>query len=210
MTIIKQFNLYGKITEQHAKDIEEILENYIEEEIKKIKRETAEKEREKIKKIIKEMFCTVPKGTNRTSEINEENINQVLLYAGRFNYNKALEDILKELRKEIIKKQNEEFDEEFTNSTETYHIGWGVGDKDRLKFLSFIAKIRKETAEIVADKMTGKTVALDDEFSKEEKKISMEVFGTSETPECLRERRYGYNQRVEEEKEIKLLILKEL
>ena len=36
--LIKQFNLYGKITEQHAKDIEEILENYD----KKVRKETAE------------------------------------------------------------------------------------------------------------------------------------------------------------------------
>ena len=34
--LIKSFNLYGKITEQHAKDIEEILENYERE----VKRET--------------------------------------------------------------------------------------------------------------------------------------------------------------------------
>ena len=35
--LIKKFNLYGKITEQHAKDIEEILENYDKNEKDRIK-----------------------------------------------------------------------------------------------------------------------------------------------------------------------------
>ena len=46
--LIKQFNLYGKITEQHAKDIEEILENYE----NRIRKETAEYEKERILKNI--------------------------------------------------------------------------------------------------------------------------------------------------------------
>lgn len=47
----------------------------------------------------------------------------------------------------LIKKQDEEFDEEFTNSNKTYHIGWGIGDNDRIVFLKFIDKVRRETAE---------------------------------------------------------------
>lgn len=94
--------------------------------------------------------------------------------------------------KELRRKQEEEFDEEFTNSPETYHVGWGVGDKDRFTFLKFIDRVRKETVESVCDKMIGE---------RRKDKDNMRIY-----PDVCE----GYNQRIKEEKEIKKQIIKEI
>ncbi len=92
--------------------------------------------------------------------------------------------------KELIKKQEEEFDIIFPSQKgESGGLYITMYDTKQLK--DFIAKVRKETAEAVCDKMIGKE-------------------GNEETPEWFRRARHGYNTRIEEEKEIKQQILKEI
>ena len=55
----------------------------------------------RMEEIIKEIEgykCKVPKQEIIDQSLNLENINKIVLYAGRFNYNKAIDDILKVLK----------------------------------------------------------------------------------------------------------------
>ena len=97
--------------------------------------------------------------------------------------------------KDLIKKQEEEFDNLFV----------GVEDDgtfkriDEVNIRDFVAKVRKETVEYVCDKMIGTTLEERSDFfnfniNKIEKRFFIE----------------GYNQKLKKEEEIKKQILKEL
>ena len=92
--------------------------------------------------------------------------------------------------KNLIKKQEEEFEELFVGVQDdgTYK------QRDDLSLKSFIAKIRKETAEYVFNKL-------------EERNSFFKNFETSKLEE---EKQEGYNERKLEEKEIKKEILNNL
>jgi hypothetical protein len=52
------------------------------------------KQRAEFRRVINEMKCEVPTNKRISDPLSEENVNKAILYAGRFNYNKALDDLL--------------------------------------------------------------------------------------------------------------------
>ena len=90
--------------------------------------------------------------------------------------------------KELIKKQEEEFDKEFVCSIQ-------FGGFPREQILGFIKKVRKETAEMVCDEMIGPI----SDLRKEEVGDPGEMMWDN-----------GYDNRIKEEKEMKKQIIKEL
>ena len=104
--------------------------------------------------------------------------------------------------KDLIKKQDEEFDNLFV----------GVEDDGTFKRMdeanvrNFIAKVRKETAEKVCDKMIGEERDSDESMLSKKCKSRLTAFkAVMDFQGDL-----GYNHRIEEEKEIKQQILKEI
>ena len=90
--------------------------------------------------------------------------------------------------KDLIKKQEEEFSKIFRTSRDCISL---YGSEEKIQ--NFISKVRKETAEAVADKMIGKPYLREHPFSEQ-----------------LDEDEVGYNIRIKEEKEIKKQIIENL
>lgn len=80
MTIIKKLNLYGLISQQHAKDIEEILENYERE----VRKETAKMVCDRMTEEESSLKCTDREeeicdfGYNARIKEEKEIVNQIL------------------------------------------------------------------------------------------------------------------------------------
>jgi hypothetical protein len=60
--------------------------------------ELRSKQRAEFRRVINEMKCEVPTNKRISDPLSEENVNKAILYAGRFNYNKALDDLLLEIK----------------------------------------------------------------------------------------------------------------
>ena len=93
----KIINKNGRCCNDSYEYLVEIDRDCVENFISKVRKESIEYERQRIKKMIKEMVCEVPKDKRVKNPLSLEEINRVIYYAGRFNYNKAIGDILKEL-----------------------------------------------------------------------------------------------------------------
>ena len=105
--------------------------------------------------------------------------------------------------KDLIKKQ-----EEVVNDIVGRIRYWDTERKEKLRegLLELISKVRKETAEAVADKMIGEERDSDDSMLSKKCKSRLTAFKAIMDYQGD----LGYNERIKEEKEIKKQIIKSL
>ena len=73
-------------------------------EIEKLIQSARQKAFEEIEEVVEEMVVDCPPKPSSAGKLTDEYANRALLYAGRFNYNKALADVLNDLT--ALKNQN--------------------------------------------------------------------------------------------------------
>ena len=63
---------------------------------------------------------------------------------------------------------------------------------------SFFSPILDIYARFITERMIPENIRIEDMNTIEEEKLLTEIFGTAETPEFMKERRYGYNLAISE------------